>query len=97
MTRLRVAAICVVLGMLQACYEAHGREGPLELPRGSRGESDKWGCRRLGSAFEKSNSVHLVPSYGATAQLTQQITAGAPYDVLLACRYGTRRPTDQIR
>ena len=38
----------------------------------------------LSSAFEKSGGVHLVPSFGATAQLTQQIANGAPMDVFLS-------------
>src|SRR6266699_2021640 len=38
----------------------------------------------LGSAFERETGIRIVPSYGATAQLTQQIENGAPYDVFLA-------------
>lgn len=38
----------------------------------------------LDGAFESNTQVHVVPTYGSTAQLTQQIEAGAPYDLLLA-------------
>jgi molybdate transport system substrate-binding protein len=38
----------------------------------------------LASAFERQSSVRVVPSFGATAQLTQQIENGAPFDVFLA-------------
>lgn len=39
----------------------------------------------LSRSFEQKNTgVHVVPSFGATAQLTQQIVNGAPMDVFLA-------------
>ena len=38
----------------------------------------------VADAFEKSAHIHIVPSYGATAQLAQQIQNGAPFDVFLA-------------
>jgi molybdate transport system substrate-binding protein len=38
----------------------------------------------VSSAFEKKTGTHVVPSYGATAQLTQQIENGAPFDVFLS-------------
>jgi molybdate transport system substrate-binding protein len=68
--------------MLQACART-AAPGPTELHVAAA--ANLTGVMpELGKAFEKSNGVRLVPSYGATAQLTQQITAGAPYDVLLA-------------
>jgi molybdate transport system substrate-binding protein len=39
---------------------------------------------QLATAFEHKTAVHIVPSFGATAQLTQQIENGAPFDVFLA-------------
>lgn len=39
---------------------------------------------QLGEAFEHETGVHVVPSFGATAQLTQQIENGAPFDVFLS-------------
>ena len=36
------------------------------------------------AAFERESGIHAVPSYGATAQLAQQIESGAPWDVFLA-------------
>jgi molybdate transport system substrate-binding protein len=38
----------------------------------------------LSAAFEHKTSIHIIPSYGATAQLTQQIENGAPFDLFLA-------------
>src|ERR1017187_6477808 len=38
----------------------------------------------LSTAFERQTKVHIVPSLGATAQLTQQIENGAPFDVFLS-------------
>lgn len=38
----------------------------------------------LSTEFEQQTHIHVVPSYGATAQLTQQIENGAPFDVFLA-------------
>jgi len=38
----------------------------------------------LSTAFERQNKIHIVPSLGATAQLTQQIENGAPFDVFLS-------------
>jgi molybdate transport system substrate-binding protein len=38
----------------------------------------------LSTAFEHQTTIHIVPSLGATAQLTQQIENGAPFDVFLA-------------
>jgi molybdate transport system substrate-binding protein len=38
----------------------------------------------LAAAFERDGGAHIVPSFGATAQLAQQIENGAPYDVFLA-------------
>jgi len=39
---------------------------------------------QLSAAFEHKTAIHIVPSYGATAQLTQQIENGAPFDIFLA-------------
>ena len=38
----------------------------------------------LAAAFERESHIHVVPSFGATAQLTQQAESGAPWDVFLA-------------
>jgi molybdate transport system substrate-binding protein len=38
----------------------------------------------LSAAFERQTKIHIVPSLGATAQLTQQIENGAPFDVFLS-------------
>lgn len=38
----------------------------------------------LSGAFERQNKIHVIPSFGATAQLTQQIENGAPFDVFLS-------------
>lgn len=38
----------------------------------------------IDTAFEKATGIRVVPSFGATAQLTQQIENGAPFAILLA-------------
>lgn len=38
----------------------------------------------LGTRFEAATGIHPVFSFGSTAQLTQQIENGAPFDVFLA-------------
>ena len=38
----------------------------------------------LGSRFEAATKIHPVFSFGSTAQLTQQIENGAPFDLFLA-------------
>jgi molybdate transport system substrate-binding protein len=38
----------------------------------------------LTKAFERQTKIHVIPSLGATAQLTQQIENGAPFDVFLS-------------
>lgn len=40
--------------------------------------------REIGPAFEAETGIHPVFSYASTAQLTQQIEYGAPFDVFLA-------------
>ena len=38
----------------------------------------------LGAQFEAETGIHPVFSFGSTAQLTQQIENGAPFDLFLA-------------
>ncbi|MDQ6704365.1 MAG: molybdate ABC transporter substrate-binding protein [Acidobacteriota bacterium] len=38
----------------------------------------------MAEAFENRTGIHVVPSFGSTAQLAQQIENGAPYDLFLA-------------
>lgn len=38
----------------------------------------------LGTPFESATGIHPIFSFGSTAQLTQQIENGAPFDVFLA-------------
>src|SRR6185437_2082522 len=40
--------------------------------------------QKIGPEFEKETGIHPVFSYASTAQLSQQIEAGAPYDVFAA-------------
>jgi molybdate transport system substrate-binding protein len=41
-------------------------------------------AQELGSRFEAESKIHAVFSFGSTAQLTQQIENGAPFDLFLA-------------
>ena len=47
----------------------------------------------LGAEYQRRVNVRIVPSYGATAQLAQQIENGAPFDVFMSA---DRRHVDQI-
>jgi molybdate transport system substrate-binding protein len=38
----------------------------------------------LAAVFERESHIHVIPSFGATAQLTQQAESGAPWDVFLS-------------
>jgi molybdate transport system substrate-binding protein len=38
----------------------------------------------IGAAFERETGIHVIFSFGATAQLAQQIEHGAPFDVFAA-------------
>ena len=40
--------------------------------------------REVGTQFEAATGIHPVFSFGATAQLTQQLENGAPFDVIAA-------------
>lgn len=42
----------------------------------------------LTTAFERGSHIRVVTTFGPTAQLTQQIENGAPYDVFLAADVG---------
>lgn len=41
-------------------------------------------AHELGARFEAQTGIHVAFSFGSTAQLTQQIENGAPFDVFLA-------------
>ena len=82
MSRNCLLAICCIGAMLEAC----GRTAPplqaeLHVAAATNLTS---ALSDIDAAFEKSAGIRIVPSYGATALLTQQIVNGAPYDVLLA-------------
>jgi molybdate transport system substrate-binding protein len=47
----------------------------------------------LTALFERQTQIHVIPSYGATAQLAQQAESGAPWDVFLAA---DREHVDQL-
>jgi molybdate transport system substrate-binding protein len=47
----------------------------------------------LGAEYRRSANVRIVPSYGATAQLAQQIENGAPFDVFMSA---DRQHVDQL-
>jgi molybdate transport system substrate-binding protein len=38
----------------------------------------------LGAEYQRRTNVRIIPSYGATAQLAQQIENGAPFDVFMS-------------
>lgn len=53
----------------------------------------------IDTAFERESGVHVVPTFGSTAQLTQQIENGAPVDILMAAdvaHVDELKPTEKI-
>ena len=49
----------------------------------------------LGTRFEAATGIHPVFSFGSTAQLTQQIENGAPFDLFLAADAGHVQELDR--
>lgn len=54
-------------------------------------------AHELGARFEAQTGIHTVFSFGSTAQLTQQIENGAPFDVFLAADAEHVRELDKKR
>lgn len=82
MSRIRLAAICCLCLLPVACAR-HEPEPRTEI-HVAAGANLTRALADLDTAFEKNTGIRVVPAYGATAMLTQQIMSGAPYDVLLA-------------
>lgn len=79
---MRFSAICVISGLLlQSCARPVPAQPEVHVAAAANLTR---ALAEIGAAYQKSSHVRVVPSYGSTAQLTQQILAGAPYDVLLA-------------
>jgi molybdate transport system substrate-binding protein len=75
------AAICAAALLLSACSGRSSAQPELHVAAAANLTRV---LHDLGAVFERRTGIHIVPSYGATAQLTQQIENGAPYDVFLA-------------
>src|ERR1700733_8042853 len=80
----RMRMIGLVYGL--TCLLSAGCSGPKEAKEihlaaaaNLRGVLDE-----IAGAFQAKAGIHVVPTIGATAQLTQQIENGAPIDVFLA-------------
>jgi molybdate transport system substrate-binding protein len=54
-------------------------------------------CPELGVEFEAKTGIHPVFTFGSTAQLTQQIENGAPFDLFLAADAEHPRKLDDER
>src|ERR1700749_1659105 len=72
----------VLTGLLFACLTCLAEQKPQITIAAAANLSEV--CQMLGTQFEAESGIHPVFSFGSTAQLTQQIENGAPFDVLLA-------------
>src|SRR5579863_469732 len=65
-----------------ACFAAAQSNKPQLTIAAAANLSDV--ARELGAQFESAAGIHPIFSFGSTAQLTQQVENGAPFDVILA-------------
>ena len=82
---MRLAILCLFAILCASCIRQ------VQAPPGPRGEIHVAAAanlngvlQELNKTFEKTTNVHVVPSFGATAQLEQQLESGAPFDVFLS-------------
>ena len=83
MNSFRLAVAVGVSLAMAACgggsHGSNGRSLAVAAAANLTGVMDE-----IAAAFEKESRVHVVLSYGSTAQLSQQIENGAPFDVFAA-------------
>jgi molybdate transport system substrate-binding protein len=80
--------ICILVGLLLGCsaWQAHSFAAEAEkgevVVAAAANLTDVFG--QVGRDFEAKTGIHPVFSFASTAQLTQQIENGAPFDVFAA-------------
>jgi molybdate transport system substrate-binding protein len=79
MVRCRLVVALVVFALAAALRPALAAEVPVAVAANFAAPLDK-----LAAAFEKASGHHLVISSGSSGKLYLQITAGAPFEVMLS-------------
>jgi molybdate transport system substrate-binding protein len=84
MTTLRSLLICAVISIQGCGSVGHpGEPEPEEVSVAAAANLTQV-AGTLGRKFEASTGIHAVFSFASTAQLTEQIENGAPFDVFLS-------------
>ncbi len=86
----RVSAILILAGLLPVLSQAADREALSVAAAANLNDVFK----EMAAAFTKDTGIPVSLSFGATAQLTQQIENAAPFDVFAAA---DRQHIDQLR
>jgi molybdate transport system substrate-binding protein len=73
----------IALALLVACNRTPARAPQAELHVAAAANLTRV-LGELAGEYERRTNVRIVPSYGATAQLSQQIENGAPFDVFMS-------------
>src|SRR5437879_4949252 len=80
----------VMLALVVGCVSGACRRRPANPPAAHAGirvaAASSFGgtLEALGAAFERESGSHVVPVFGATGALAQQIEQGLPVDVFLS-------------
>ena len=82
--RWMIRAIALIaLASLVACNRTPAKAPRAELHVAAAANLTRV-LGELAGDYERRTGVHIVPSYGATTQLSQQIENGAPFDVFMS-------------
>lgn len=90
MPRGGVAVLLLLLGLLAAVSQAAGSEALTVAAAANLNDV----FREMSAAFTKQTGIPVSLSFGATAQLTQQIENAAPFDVFASA---DRQHIDELR
>jgi molybdate transport system substrate-binding protein len=77
------ALLLIAVASLVACNKTPARAPEAELHVAAAANLTRV-LGELASTYEHRANVRVIPSYGATAQLAQQIENGAPFDVFMS-------------
>jgi molybdate transport system substrate-binding protein len=80
---MRRAVLCIAACSLIACNPAPQAPRGAELHVAAAANLTRV-LGELGAEYQSRANVRIIPSYGATAQLAQQIENGAPFDVFMS-------------
>jgi molybdate transport system substrate-binding protein len=75
--------LLVALASLAACSRTPARAPQAEVHVAAAANLTRV-LSELAAEYERRTNVRIIPSYGATVQLSQQIENGAPFDVFMS-------------